>query len=97
MERNILVFLILAGVVSAQASQSLVQCEKGCCDGNGGRWDSVSRFCGINESDSGYPEYSRCEDSCITEASRSIGGGGNLCCAPGFIILGLVGYSVTKR
>ncbi|MFN7991916.1 MAG: hypothetical protein U0R44_07215 [Candidatus Micrarchaeia archaeon] len=95
--RLILVLLLSAGFASAQMSDALVRCERDCCAGNGGQWDSLSRFCNINESASGFPGYSACEDSCIAEAGRTIGSGGNLCCAPGFVALMLAGYLTVRK
>jgi hypothetical protein len=97
MRAAILMIALMAGISAAQFEQveeKLLQCEKACCTANGGAWDGLTQACDINASSGSHTAYTACDNACVEEASRGFEGAGGyrgLCCAPGFMVLAVLG------
>jgi hypothetical protein len=87
--------LLMIAVASAQfesIDSDLLSCEKACCKNAGASWSEA------NPPDNGSCltnslNYSSCRDPCMLHAQRSIQAmspNTDVCCAPGFLICGLV-------
>lgn len=91
--RSALVMLLLISISFAQFEefdQKIVDCQHACCDANSGSWDSGMEYCDVYGGDEfGYYD---CSNICLETHGEELSsyGSGNLCCAPGFLVFGLV-------
>ncbi len=87
--------LILAGIAFANFdSGAFSDCDKSCCTGNGGQWDSEYEYCDIDTSSASYDGYEECFEQCFEDVYGESLAEGACCCVPAFILLLLLGCAM---
>ena len=92
----VMLFLISASMAQFEdLDQQIYDCQQSCCENYGGSWDEP--YC-VFEEGTDEIDYYECSNGCLEGRGREISGygSGNLCCAPGFLVFGLV-LTVMRR
>ncbi|MEW6722885.1 MAG: hypothetical protein AB1324_06505 [Candidatus Micrarchaeota archaeon] len=92
--RRIYFLLALLSVPSfaqfEEEDSAIDECRKNCCISYGGSWEGGA--CAMLPED--YNGYFSCDNACLEQALEETRGAGretSLCCAPAFLVLGVLG------